>query len=243
MNYKDIHDRIIEKAKKENRSKGDGNYYEAHHIVPRCMVGEGSVKQWRTHPNIVLLTAKEHFVIHKLLCEIYPDNHKLLHAYWRFVNGNQSRNHNGNKYYNVGSREYERIKTNCAVIQSETFSKEGNPMFEKSHSEETKQKIGEKNRKNSIGRVVSEQTKQKQRESSTGKTHNEETKQKQREKKIGKYDGENNPKAKKVICNITGKIYGCVKDASEDLGIKYSTLYAWLNGKYTNKTTLQLLID
>ena len=80
MNYKDIHDKIIEKAKKENRSKGDGNYYEAHHIVPKCMGGEGKYNEWRTHPNIILLTAKEHFVIHKLLCEIYPDNNKLIHA-------------------------------------------------------------------------------------------------------------------------------------------------------------------
>jgi hypothetical protein len=41
-------------------------YTESHHIIPKCMGGEGKTTQWRTHPNIVLLTAEEHFNVHKL---------------------------------------------------------------------------------------------------------------------------------------------------------------------------------
>jgi hypothetical protein len=122
MNYKDIHDKIIDKARKENRLKGDGNYYEAHHIKPKCMGGEGTVQQWRTHPNIILLTAKEHFVIHKLLCEIYPDNYDLAYAYWGFVNGRNKSNHKGNVYYNIGSREYERLRIIHCYIENKSGS-------------------------------------------------------------------------------------------------------------------------
>ena len=100
----------MEKSKSENRIKHNGIYYESHHIIPKCLGGIGSCKQWETHPNIVLLTAKEHFIAHKLLCEIYPDNHKLIYAYWNFVNGRNDSNHKNKFQYKIGSREYERIK-------------------------------------------------------------------------------------------------------------------------------------
>ncbi len=86
MNYQKIYDSIIEKARKEVRSKNQTVYYEAHHIVPECMNGEGSTSQWRWHPNIVLLTAKEHYLCHRLLCKIYPENHKLAFAFWHLCN-------------------------------------------------------------------------------------------------------------------------------------------------------------
>jgi hypothetical protein len=197
MNYKDIHDKIIEKAKKENRSKGDGNYYEAHHIKPRCMDGEGKASEWKTHPNIVLLTAKEHFVIHKLLCEMYPDNNKLLQAYWLLANLSNKEDKN----YRVGSREYERLKVKKSEIVSESNRGENNPNFGKNMSGENNPNFG----------------------------HGE------------KMKGEKHPQAKKVICSITGKIYGCVKDAAVDIGISYSTLRSSLNGTRKNKTTLVLI--
>lgn len=62
MNYQRIYDQIIERAKCENRDKGGEIYYEAHHILPKCLGGEGHETQWKFHPNIVLLTAKEHFI-------------------------------------------------------------------------------------------------------------------------------------------------------------------------------------
>jgi hypothetical protein len=82
MDYKKIYDDLISKARSENRIKNAGTYYEAHHIIPKCLGGEGTVNQWKKHPNIILLTAKEHFVAHKLLCEIYPNEPKLISAYW-----------------------------------------------------------------------------------------------------------------------------------------------------------------
>nr|DAL11098.1 MAG TPA_asm: HNH endonuclease [Bacteriophage sp.] len=41
-------------------------YTERHHVIPRCMGGDD------TKANIVMLTAKEHFVAHKLLVRMYP---------------------------------------------------------------------------------------------------------------------------------------------------------------------------
>ena len=46
MDYKKIYFQIIERSKKENRKKFQGIYYESHHIVPKCLGGEGSTKQW-----------------------------------------------------------------------------------------------------------------------------------------------------------------------------------------------------
>ena len=48
----------------------------------------------------------------------------------------------------------------------------------------------------------------------------------------------NNPRAKLVLCLITGVFYSCAKEASEIYNIKHSTLRAMLNGNMKNKTNL-----
>jgi hypothetical protein len=53
----------------------------------------------------------------------------------------------------------------------------------------------------------------------------------------GKF-GSNSPKAKKVMCTRTNKIWHSVKDAVKELGIPYSTITNQLNGQKKNKTTL-----
>jgi hypothetical protein len=54
---------LVERAIFEKRKKGQGTYYERHHIVPKFMGGEDG-------RNIVLLTAKEHFLAHLLLTKM-----------------------------------------------------------------------------------------------------------------------------------------------------------------------------
>lgn len=80
MDYQKIYDQIIERAKSENRQKGGGVYYEKHHIVPSCLGGSNDKE------NLVLLTAREHFLCHWLLHEIYPNNTKLSIAFWMMCN-------------------------------------------------------------------------------------------------------------------------------------------------------------
>ena len=108
MDYQRIYDQIIDRAKKENRLYGKGIYYERHHIIPKCMGGEGRVEQWKTHSNIVMLTAREHFICHRLLCEIYPENTKLWYALWLMVIG-KNRKNSLNPYI-LSSRTYESLK-------------------------------------------------------------------------------------------------------------------------------------
>jgi len=92
MNYQRIYDSICQRAKDqlEERSfnrKNKLQYYDGHHIIPRCMGGLGSSRN-HNHPNIVLLTPKEHYICHRLLCKIYPGEYKLKYALFLFGRGN-----------------------------------------------------------------------------------------------------------------------------------------------------------
>ena len=98
MNHQKIYEQIIENAKFKNRKKLKKNhlnyiYYENHHILPRCL--NGSVNK----NNLVLLTAKEHYLCHKLLTYIYKGNRKIACAFHKMTYGNT-----GN--YNKSSRDY-----------------------------------------------------------------------------------------------------------------------------------------
>ena len=105
MNYEKIYNSLISKARSEDRKRVKGGiYYEAHHIIPRCMGGEGKTSDVN-HPNIVLLTAKEHYMAHRLLCEIYPSNKKIQYAMWCMINGLSK-----NKRYIPSGKVFERIK-------------------------------------------------------------------------------------------------------------------------------------
>jgi hypothetical protein len=70
MNYKNIYDRLVQNAQNRNLS----GYAERHHIVPKCMGGDNSKS------NVVHLSAKEHFIAHKLLVRIYPHTKGVWYA-------------------------------------------------------------------------------------------------------------------------------------------------------------------
>ena len=112
MNYQKIYDAIIQKARLEKREKGKSIYYEAHHIIPKCLGGEGTYQQWKTHPNIVLLTAREHYICHILLHQIYPENIKLMYAIYAM--SKQTTNKMERKINN--SVIYETIKSKIANL-------------------------------------------------------------------------------------------------------------------------------
>ena len=98
MDYTRIYNQIIERA--QNRKlKG---YIEKHHIIPKC-IGGLNVKE-----NIVNLTAREHFICHKLLCKIHPKEPKLWYALWLMAIGKQR--WIDSTPYNISSREYETIR-------------------------------------------------------------------------------------------------------------------------------------
>jgi hypothetical protein len=84
MNYQKTYESIIQNAKALNRIKvfkDNPNYvyYERHHIIPKCLNGTNKKE------NLVLLTAKEHFVCHKLLTHIYQNNRGIALGYYRMT--------------------------------------------------------------------------------------------------------------------------------------------------------------
>ncbi len=127
MNYQKIYDQIVEKARSENRKKSKIDYYERHHIIPKCLNGSNEKS------NLVLLTAKEHFICHKLLAEIYPCIKGLHFALHRMM---FSKYHH-KRDYRIGSREYERFKIKSRKVSSELHKG-------KIISEETKNKLRNK---------------------------------------------------------------------------------------------------
>lgn len=180
MNYQNIYDQIIERAKNRQLE----GYKEKHHIIPRCLGGNNDKE------NIVKLTAREHFLCHMLLCEIYPNNIKLNQALWLMIIGKQRRKENK---YNIGSRIYELIKIKNALIQS-------NKRINKPLSNETKQKMKEAK----LGKKLSEEHKQKMRKpkSTTEKMkqpRSEETKQKISQSMLGKNKNKMSEETKQKI--------------------------------------------
>jgi len=105
MNYQKIYDDLIFKAKSQDRSKKEHTYYEAHHIIPVSLGGEGC-RTNLSHPNIVLLTAREHLISHRLLHLIHPENTKLAFAYWSMAHNPR---YSGVKHM-MGARQYESLK-------------------------------------------------------------------------------------------------------------------------------------
>lgn len=181
MDYQKIYNQLIERAK--NR-KLDG-YREKHHVLPRCVGGADD------RNNIVKLTAREHFICHRLLCKIYPHEQKLIYASWMMVT-NKDR---FGRDYKVNSRTYSILKEQVAKVTSERYKGRISPtkgmkkttdqrkkisdaQRGKSHSSERKWKISE----GLNGHEVSKETREKLRLKMAGKTHSEETKNKLRGK-------------------------------------------------------------
>jgi hypothetical protein len=217
MNYKNIYNKLMIKAKSEIRVKSDTVYYEAHHIKPKSFGGEGDCRN-TNHSNIVLLTPKEHYIAHLLLVNIYPNSPAMHKALWNMCNVKKD------------VRYKPSAKTYCTIRKEYIKNTMGsnNHFFGKTHSDESKLKISlkAKGRKSFLGRTHSEESKIKMKESHTGKVTSEETKTKIRLSMSGR----NHYNAKKVICTKTNKIFGSGRELSEYLDKPFSTIRSYLNG-------------
>lgn len=128
MEYKRIYDQIIERAKNRHLE----GYKEQHHILPKSLGGNNNSS------NLVYLTAKEHFLCHRLLCEIYPNNPKLLYALWLMAIG--KKRWKQNDPYNMSNRTYETLKHKLSDYKKANFTL----------PEKSKKLIGKKNSKKVI---------------------------------------------------------------------------------------------
>ena len=156
---------MINKAKNENRIKNDGTYYEEHHIIPKSLGGTNDKS------NLVLLTAREHFIAHWILTKIYKGNPKMICAFNSFCmslnkDPSLSKNyeHARQKVSNLMRTEYNPAKAYGENIKETTYVNNGKiskrikkddledylsngwqkgrkKFVRKSHSMETRQKI------------------------------------------------------------------------------------------------------
>lgn len=121
MDYTKIYNQIIERSKTEVRARGCSTYYEAHHIIPRCLGGSNA------KANITLLTAREHFLCHWLLHRIHPTNTKLTHAFFMMCYAKGK----GQYRYTPSSRALLEAKKALAAVRSKTMKGSNNPMYGK----------------------------------------------------------------------------------------------------------------
>lgn len=190
MNYRHTYMLIIAKAKVEMRDglrkKGNGNYYEKHHILPRSMFPLWAKRK----SNLVLLTAREHFFCHQLLDKIYPNSNMFI-GLWILSNDNK------HKY--LSSREYEKLRQRLSKFMSKLNKNRPSKNKGKRLSEEQKQMLS-----NALkGRKLSNSHKQKISESNKGRKLSEEHKARLREKAIGRALDENT--CKKISESKKGK--------------------------------------
>ena len=103
-NWKIYYDELCSSRKKINRTKTKNDYYELHHIIPKCLGGTNSAD------NLVLLTAREHYIAHL-----------LLYAYYKSIGGVEFRKisfalvamsgfNKKQTRYKLSNRQYEIIK-------------------------------------------------------------------------------------------------------------------------------------
>jgi hypothetical protein len=223
MEYLKIYNKIIELAKFRNLS----GYTEKHHIIPKCLGGSNK------RENIVSLTPKEHYICHKLLCEIYPTDNKLKYAFWRMCN--VTNNEFQDRNYKVSSNVYSRIKNEISLITSKRT---------KNYSVEMRKLIGEKVSKKLKGRPSGRKgisnpdhsVWMKENNPMKGKTHTDDVKlllseinSKPKSEEHKNNISKNSPNNKQ--CIIEGIFYRSVAEAARQLNLSENTV----RGRVKNK--------
>jgi hypothetical protein len=122
VNYTKIYYKLIESRKALPTSS---NYHEKHHILPKCLGGSNDKN------NLVLLTAREHYIAHWLLTKIYPNDYKIWSAF-ALMSGKLSPKADRT----FSDRDFERCRQ-AQSIAAKLRSKIWNPM----ESKEAREKI------------------------------------------------------------------------------------------------------
>lgn len=113
-------------------------YIERHHIIPKSLGGP-NLKH-----NFAYLTAREHFMAHRLLPKMFSKDTEswkaMVYAYYRVSNRFMK-----NGTTKVNSREFERLRIQYSVLCSQRMTEKGgwdvivwNPERRKAHSEKLK---------------------------------------------------------------------------------------------------------
>jgi hypothetical protein len=166
MNYQKIYDDLMSSRlllkQKRHTDKKQGAYFEGHHIIPKAKGGTGTSSKGLIHPNIVLLTAREHFLAHWLLWRIHRDRpsalafHKMMSTNKHQVRTKSSRGYeearlafsetNKGNQYGKGQVKIisEEQKKRQSYLMKGRYDGELNPFYGKKHTEETRKKLSDK---------------------------------------------------------------------------------------------------
>ena len=158
--YNNWYFKIIDNALSQERVKGDDNYYEKHHIIPRSIGGNDSKE------NLVLLTAREHYICHWLLIKFTfgINKSKMVYAFNQ-MNICENEHSFGKRYRN--SYAYEFFKKEYSLIHSETMS--NRIITKETKIKLSKSKTGNKNP--NFGKHLTEQQKRKISVAVSGEKH------------------------------------------------------------------------
>jgi len=133
MNHKKIYNNLIDKRKKNPLS--NDVYGEFHHIVPKSLGGSDE------NDNIIKLTAREHFICHLLLSEMYEKEtfnwYKMNHAFQMMCANS------GLQFRYMNSHIYELKREDFRKTMSWSQLGEKNSQYGKKRSDDVKQKIRE----------------------------------------------------------------------------------------------------
>jgi hypothetical protein len=112
-------------------------YAERHHIIPRSLGGGND------SDNLVYVTGREHFVLHRILTRCYEgeSKNKMVYALFRMCHGQPAQKNSNSRDYELLRQQYSELKRRARLGCR--------------HTEETKRKIGDAHR----NKVVSEETK------------------------------------------------------------------------------------
>jgi hypothetical protein len=213
MNYEKIYNQIIERAK--NRILE--GYVEKHHIVPKCLGGNNDKE------NIIQLTAREHFLCHQLLVEIYPNEPKLKHALFLMSIGKQKYK---DKHHKISSRIYERLKLEYSLFltgkkqSDKTKQKKSDSMKSvwASKSKEEKSLTGNKRWETRIKNktnIVTEEQKENISKALTGRKMPWRTKQISQYTLEGKWIKDWESKAEIIKQSEYGNVQGCINGSQK----------------------------
>ena len=210
---------IINAAKTQNREKGNGVYYEKHHILPKCLCPE--LADLSENPsNGVLLTAREHYICHWLLTKMVSgfDKSKMYLSFVRTC-------HNGK----VTARQFEKAKT----IRNNHIKGKNHPCYGKpSKYKGIKRPVEtiEKMKKSLTGRTLSNEHRKNISLGNIGKTHTEKTKQQISQSKKGILFSENHKKSLSLAWHSENRI-----NSMKNRKPRKTTPYTFNNITYNSK--------
>jgi len=155
--YTKWYNRII--SNRKNNPLDVSIYQEKHHIIPKSLNGSNKKE------NIVALTAKEHFICHRLLVKMTEGQDKVKMSY--AIRTMMIRENSHQTRHKISSKVYQSIikETKESIGKSQTGL--NNPYYGKTHSNET--------------RALMKKTRKLQTPPMLGKQHSEKTKAKLRD--------------------------------------------------------------